>query len=243
MDCIIRMMNPKTDQTVHARVLPAPESAVDALDDRSVIDRVLKGDTHLFELLMRRYNRRMFRLVRSIIKDTAEAEDAIQESYLQAYLNLRNFRGDDSAAGWLARIAINEALGRLRRRRVDPTEQAADPESCFTAYGPEQAARSHQTLWLIESAIDALPRDYRMVFMLRAVEQLSIDETAEYLNVKPATVKTRLHRAKTILQRRLGRKLEELVVEAFPFGGGQCNRVVERLYRACAGLRLSSSEI
>lgn len=242
MDCIIRMMNPQTDQIV-AHASSAPASAADVLNDRSVIDRVLKGDTHLFELLMRRYNRRMFRLVRSIIKDTAEAEDAIQESYLQAYLNLRNFRGGDSAAGWLARIAINEALGRLRRRRVDPVKQAADPENGFTAYGPEQVARSHQTLWLIESAIDALPRNYRTVFVLRAVEQLSIDETAEYLNIKPATVKTRLHRAKTILQRRLGRKLEELVVEVFPFGGGQCNRVVKRLYRACADQRLSPAGV
>lgn len=234
------MMNPQTDQPAYA--FSTPESAADVLNDRSIIDRILVGDTHFFELLMRRYNRRMYRLVRSIIKDRAEAEDAIQESYLQAYLNLRSFRGDDSAAGWLARIAINEALGRLRRRHAD-CAGAVDPESAVTAYGPEHFARSHQALWVIESAIDALPREYRMVFMLRAVEQLSIDETAEYLGIKPATVKTRLHRAKIILQRRLGRKLEELIADAFPFGGLQCNRVVERLHAACAELRLSTAEV
>lgn len=206
------------------------------MNDRAVIDRVLKGDTHLFELLMRRYNRRMFRLVRSIIKDSAEAEDALQESYLLAYLNLQSFKGCDSAAGWLARIAINEALGRLRRRHNDLPAWESDPEGGFTMYGPEHFARSHQALWLIESAIDTLPQDYRIVFVLRAVEQMSIDETAEYLNIKPATVKTRLHRAKVILRNRLRRKLEELVVEAFPFGGRQCNRIVERLYASVARL-------
>lgn len=232
-------MNPPIDQPDQPAYASSSMRECSAMNDRAVIERVLKGDTRLFELLMRRYNRRMFRLVRSIIKDSAEAEDALQESYLLAYLNLRSFKGGDSAAGWLARIAINEALGRLRRRRGDLAERAADPESGFTAYGPEQVARSHQALWLIESAIDALPRDYRMVFMLRAVEQLSIDETAEHLNIKPATVKTRLHRAKTILQHRLGRKFEEFAVDAFPFGGGQCNRVVERLYAACADPGLS----
>jgi RNA polymerase sigma-70 factor, ECF subfamily len=229
------MINPQTGQYAHAS--PSPESA-DVLNDRTVIDRVLQGDKRLFELLMRRYNCRMFRLVRSIVKDSAEAEDVIQESYLLAYLNLSGFKGDGSAGGWLARIAINEALGRLRRRRDCPPPRMADMDGGFTVYGPEQSARSDEALWLIESAIDALPREYRTVFVLRAVEQLSIDETAEYLNIKPATVKTRLHRAKAILQRRLGRKLEELVVEAFPFGGRQCDRVVERLYAACGAMRV-----
>jgi RNA polymerase sigma-70 factor, ECF subfamily len=227
------MIDPQTSQYAYAP--PAHESA-DVLNDRTVIDRVLQGDTRLFELLMRRYNCRMFRLVRSIIRDSAEAEDVIQESYLMAYLNLRSFKGDGNAGGWLARIAVNEALGRLRRRRDYPPLRMDDMDGGFTAYGPEQSARSDEALWLIESAIDALPRDYRMVFVLRAVEQLSIDETAQYLNIKPATVKTRLHRAKAILQRRLGRKHEELVVDAFSFGGRQCDRVVERLYAACGAM-------
>jgi RNA polymerase sigma-70 factor, ECF subfamily len=229
-------MDTQIDQPVHA---PMPGSMAVNLSDRKIIDRILVGDKHHFELLVRRYNRRMFRLVRSIIKDATEAEDVIQETYILAYLNLRSFKGNDSAASWLARIAINEALSRLRCKRNHRIKQAADPEEGFTAYGPEQFVRTYQTLWLIESAIDDLPCDYRMVFILRAVEQLSVDETAEYLKIKPATVKTRLHRAKAILQRRMGRKLDELLVDAFPFGGLQCDRVVARLREAFVNQKLT----
>jgi RNA polymerase sigma-70 factor (ECF subfamily) len=230
-------MNLQIDQPVHASL--SPPGVPENLSDREIIDQVLKGDTRLFELLLRRHNRRMFRLVRSILKNRAEAEDAIQEAYILAYLNLRSFKSGNSAAGWLARIAINEALGRLRRNRGDSLPLEENTESGFTVYGPEQFTRTHQALWLIESAIDGLPVNYRAVFMLRAVEQLTIEETAEYLDIKPATVKTRLHRAKVILQKCLGRKLEELAVDAFPFGGIECDRIVARLYATCVELRVS----
>lgn len=227
-------MNSASEQLV--RTLQVADRSVTTLTDREVVDNILNGDKHLFELLMRRYNRRMFRLARSILRDSTEAEDVLQEGYILAYTNLQAFKGDVSAGGWLARIIVNEALGRLRRRHnIHSLDNEADLEQIdSTSRGPEQLANGRETLWMIESAIDRLPRSYRIVFMLRAVEQLSVNETAEYLDIPPATVKSRFHRARSILQERLARQLDELTQDAFTFGGGHCNRIVETVYRRLA---------
>lgn len=219
------------------RPLQVTDRSVTTLSDREVVDNILNGNKPLFELLMRRYNRRMFRLARSILKDSAEAEDVLQEGYILAYTNLQAFKGDASAGGWLARIIVNEALGMLRRRHnIYSLDSEAELEKInSTMKGPEQFANSHETLWMIESAIDRLPKCYRMVFVLRAVEQLSVNETAEYLDIQPATVKSRFHRARSILQHRLINQVGELIPDVFSFGGRHCDRIVETVYRRLAG--------
>lgn len=219
------------------RALQVTDRSVTTLSDREVVDSILNGDKHLFELLMRRYNRRMFRLARSILKDSMEAEDALQEGYILAYTNLQSFKGDTSAGGWLARIIVNEALGRLRRRHnihsLDSETYLEKVDSSLE--NPEQFANGHETLWMIESAIDRLPKCYRTVFVLRAVEQLSVNETAEYLDIPPATVKSRFHRARSILRHRLNKQVGELTQDVFSFGGRHCDRIVETVYRRLVG--------
>jgi RNA polymerase sigma-70 factor (ECF subfamily) len=160
---------------------------------------------------------------------------------MQAYTNLRTFKGVASAGGWLARIIVNEALGRLRRRHnihsLDSLNGETDLENMNVSLeNPEQLANGHETLWMIESAIDRLPKRYRMVFVLRAVEQLSVNETAEYLDIPPATVKSRFHRARSILQNQLLRQVGELTRDVFTFGGSRCDRIVEAVYRRLAGM-------
>lgn len=229
-------MNSTSEQLV--RALRVTDRSVVTLTDREVVDYILNGDKHLFELLMRRYNRRMFRLARSILRDSMEAEDALQEGYVLAYTNLRSFKGDTSAAGWLARIVINEALGRLRRRHhiIHSLDSETNPEELNAGLeNPEQLVNGRETLWMIESAIDRLPKCYRTVFVLRAVEQLSVNETAEYLDIPPATVKSRFHRARSILQNRLFKQVDELTQDVFTFGGSRCDRIVEEVYRRLAG--------
>lgn len=231
----LAIMTSGSEQVI--RALQVTDRSVTTLSDRQVVDNVLNGDKHLFELLMRRYNRRMFRLARSILKDSAEAEDVLQEGYILAYTNLDAFKGDAGAGGWLARIIVNEALGRLRRRHnIYSLNSETELENVgSTLRNPEQLTNSHETLWLIESAIDRLPKCYRMVFVLRAVEQLSVNETAEYLDIQPATVKSRFHRARSILQRRLIKQVGELMPDVFSFGGRHCDRIVETVYRRLTG--------
>ncbi|HEX7027515.1 MAG TPA: RNA polymerase sigma factor [Gammaproteobacteria bacterium] len=230
-------MNSGSEQLVSA--LRVTDRSVTTLTDREVVDNILNGDKHLFELLMRRHNRRMFRLARSILKDSMEAEDVLQEGYMLAYTKLQTFKGAASAGGWLARIIVNEALGRLRRRHIhtlDSLDNGIDLENMnVTLENPEQLVNGHETLWMIESAIDRLPKCYRMVFVLRAVEQLSVNETAEYLDIPPATVKSRFHRARSILQNRLLKQVDELTQDVFTFGGSRCDRIVVAVYRRLAG--------
>jgi RNA polymerase sigma-70 factor (ECF subfamily) len=198
-----------------------------ALSDAAIVARVLTGDTALFELVMRRYNQLLFRLARGILRDDDEARDVVQAAYVRAYYHLEQFRGPDGFKAWLARIAVNEALGRVRRA---PT--VVDVEHCGFALpnladvGPENAASSRDLLRILQAAIDRLPEDFRRVFMLRGVEQLSIAETAELLGIKQATVKTRYHRARHMLQELLHRKLDDVVRDTFPLGGQRCDAIV-----------------
>lgn len=214
-----------------------------ALSDKQIFQRVLQGEKQLFELIMRRYNRKLFRIARSVLKSDAEAEDALQESYILAYSHMHEFNGPLNAGAWLAKITINESLGRLRRS-AGVKEQLVQFNSDYfsamtnqvieTTSSPEYITGADKIMQLIESAIDKLPRNYRTVFVLRAVEQLSVDETAEYLNINPATVKTRFHRAKSLLKKSLDRHVEAKAVDAFSFGGKDCDHIVANVFKRLA---------
>jgi RNA polymerase sigma-70 factor (ECF subfamily) len=222
--------------------LQAQQWQTGPLDDHLVVRRVLDGEQELFELLMRRYNSRLFRLARSYLTEPSDAEDALQEAYVRAYTRLGQFNGRSFGA-WMARIVVNEALGRLRVRRwrplSEPPAPGADPDA---VPAPDQQAGRDQMLALIESAVDSLPAGFRTVFMLRAVEQLSVEETAEYLDIKPATVKTRFHRAKALLQDKLNRHLEDTAGNAFVFGGRHCDRLTAAALGRLRGLTVARTD-
>jgi RNA polymerase sigma-70 factor (ECF subfamily) len=190
---------------------------------------------------MRRYNRRLYRVARSILRDDAEAEDALQEAYLQAYRALPDFRGESSLATWLTRIVMNAALMRRRRtgRMAEVIELGAEP--VMEQHGgapdqdesgqPEQAALRAQARGLIEAKIDGLPEVFRTVFILRAVEELSVDETGKLLGIPEATVRSRYFRARAMLREALARELDFAMEDAFGFDGARCDRIVEGVMR------------
>jgi RNA polymerase sigma-70 factor (ECF subfamily) len=207
--------------------------------DQQVIERVLEGDVQLFELIMRRYNERIYRTVRSILHDEAESEDAMQAAYLHAYEHLRDFAARSSFATWLTRIAIHEALGRKRRGlRTVLTDE--EPSMAALTRSPEDGAGDEEHRRMLAQAIDALPEHFRTVFVLRQIQELSVEETAQCLDIKPETVKTRLHRARALLRRALFAQLDPMVSTALPFHAPRCDRVVAAvLARIGAGGNLS----
>ena len=210
--------------------------------DRDIIRRVLDGDTASFELIMRRYNRRLFRIARAVLRNDADAEDVVQDAYLRAYEHLSGFEGTGAFSAWLAKIALNEALGRLRgadaaRNRIsfdDPedSEEANYMANLITSLpSPEQDAARGEVRHLLESAIDALPDAYRMTFILCGVEEMSVAETADCLDVEPATVKTRYHRARNILKQQLSGLVDTAAGDAFSFDGVRCDRIVSGVFQ------------
>ena len=213
-------------------------------DDTALARRVAQRDERAFEALMRRHNQLLYRLARSILKDDAEAEDAVQEAYIAAYRNIAAFRGGAKLSTWLARIVINESYMRLRKRKrraaiVVPLEAAdgagtgrepsleEEAMAGEMAERPEAAAMRAELRRLLERRIDALPEQFRVVFILRDVEELSVEETAECLDVPPATVRTRAFRARALLRESLSRDFDAATVEAFGFAGERCDRIVE----------------
>lgn len=206
-----------------------------------LVSRVRQGDNAAYGLVMRRYNRRMFRAARSIVTDDSEAEDVVQEAYVRAYLNLGQFQGPGGLGSWLTRIASNEALGRLRRgKRVvfledhvkashdrhDHNDPDSEASTAILRAGPGRMAVSDELRRVLEDAIDELPDDFRAVFMLRAVEGLSVAEAAESLSLRPETVKTRFHRARKLLQKSLAEQVVDQLAAAFQFDGERCDRMV-----------------
>src|SRR5262245_26728320 len=203
--------------------------------DTVLAERASRGDPVAFERIMRRHNQQLFRTARAILRDDGEAEDALQEAYLQAYRGLGEFRGDASLSTWLARIVANEALQRLRKRErraeivpLQPVDEAelegiADVKN---DRGPEAATHGGELRRVLEVQIDALPDDYRTVFMLRAVEELSVEETASILGIPEATVRSRFFRARSLLREALALKIDLACETAFSFAGGRCDRVV-----------------
>jgi RNA polymerase sigma-70 factor, ECF subfamily len=206
--------------------------AVSHLSDEEIVKRVLDGDTAVFELIVRRYNQRLFRAARAILRDDIEAEDVMQEAYVRAFVNLDQFAGEAKFSTWLTKIAIYEALGRLRRAK----RQEELAEAMNSSDNPERVAYGRELQSAIESAVDALPPLYRTVFVLREVEDMSVTETADCLGITEENVKTRSHRARALLRSRLERSIGVAAKEAFSFMGNRCDRmtngVMERIRAA-----------
>jgi RNA polymerase sigma-70 factor (ECF subfamily) len=221
-------------------IAPPPPSA---LPDDEVVRRVRRGETSLFEILMRRYNQRLYRVARAVLRDEAEAEDVMQHAYVAAYTHLDQYAGRAQFSTWLTRIAFYEALARARRRGREVvgghwSEAGADPIGLLRSVDPdpEQQALDGEMRTLLESAVEALPATYRSVFVLREVEGLSTIETAECLQVSVDVVKTRLHRARGLLREELLERVGPASA-AYPFACPRCDRVVNAVF-ARLGLKL-----
>jgi RNA polymerase sigma-70 factor (ECF subfamily) len=214
--------------------------AADTLDDAELVRRVGCRDEHAFELLMRRHNQMLYRIARSILRDDAEAEDAVQDAYLAAFRNIGGFRGGSRLSTWLARIVINESYGLLRKRKragvvlpFSPQSEpwdAGEPEEDAMTEGsseqPDAAASRGEVRQLLERNIDALPDQFRTAFILREVEEMSVDEAAACLGVPAATVRSRTFRARALLREAMAREVDVATVHAFGFAGARCDRIV-----------------
>jgi RNA polymerase sigma-70 factor (ECF subfamily) len=205
------------------------------LPDEDVVRRVLAGETALFEVLMRRYNQRLYCVARTILRDDSEAEDVMQQAYVNAFVHLGQFAERARFGTWLTRIAVNEALARAHRRgrsvdgREAPDEEV--PPLATRLPDPEEQLFAGELRRLVEAAIDALPNTYRSVFVLRVVEGMNTAETALALEIGAEAVKTRLHRARAMLRLRLGRDLDVATAGAFRFHLSRCDRVVDSWFR------------
>jgi RNA polymerase sigma-70 factor (ECF subfamily) len=222
-------------------------------DDASLARRIGERDERAFEMLMRSHNRLLYRVARSILKDEAEAEDAVQETYLAAYRNIGSFRGGAKLSTWLTRIVINEAYARLRKQKhagvVVSFESARpagghgeqQPSEGFMPddkVGPEDAASRAELRQLLERRIDALPEQFRTVFILRDIEEMSVEETAGCLELPEATVRTRAFRARALLRESLSRDIDIATADAFAFAGERCDGIVSAVLN-----RLRSTEL
>jgi RNA polymerase sigma-70 factor (ECF subfamily) len=212
---------------------------LEELNDEALVDRARNRDGAAVRLIMQRHNRRLFRAARSILHDDAEAEDVVQEAYFRAFTHLAGFRGEAQLSTWLTRIAVNEALGRLRRRRltvglkdIDAINDQGEARVIYLPSArqdgdPEAAAARAEVRRMLERAVDELPASFRTVFVLRDIEEMSIEETAAHLGLRPETVKTRLHRARRLLRQSLDRTLSSAVSDVFPCAGARCTRITE----------------
>jgi RNA polymerase sigma-70 factor (ECF subfamily) len=208
------------------------------IPDAELAGRIASGDHIAFEVLMRRYNRMLYRTARAILRDDAEAEDALQLAYLHAYQSIGSFRNEARLLTWLTRIVVNEAMMQLRRRSreslVIPLESMAGddgssddlPDTRDASVRPEAQTIRGQMRTLIERRIDALPDSFRTVFVLRAIEELSVEDTAASLDIPEATVRTRFFRARSLLRESLAREMDSAIEEAFSFAGHRCDRIV-----------------
>lgn len=207
------------------------------LSDEEIVSRVRAGDTALYEVLMRRYNQRLFRVARSILRDDDEAEDVMQDAYVRAYTSLHQFEGRAQFSTWLTKIAVHEASGRLKKRKRlqalpgSPPQEDRSMESIKSSSpDPEQQALRQQAASFLEQAVDALPHSYRCVFVCREIEHMSTSETANSLDVTEETVKIRLHRARQMLQNQLYALAGATSSQAFQFMGMRCDRVVRGVF-------------
>lgn len=203
------------------------------MSDEDVVQRVRAGDTALFEILMRRYNRRLYRVARSILEDDGEAIDVVQDTYVRAYTHLHQFQGQAKFSTWLTKIAVHEASARVRQRNryveLDPIAELGKNRLNTvksTTRDPEQQMLAREAIALLEAAVDALPSIYRSVFILRDIERLSTAETAECLGLSEEAIKVRLHHARALLRKELTARTGRDVSEAFPFAGSRCDGVV-----------------
>jgi RNA polymerase sigma-70 factor (ECF subfamily) len=226
--------------------LVAKKEAEDGLPDSEIVQRVSAGDNNAFTLLMRRYNQSLYRTARSILRDDVEAEDVLQNAYLLAYRGIKKFRGDAKLSTWLTRIVVNEAVARLRKttRRAEVIQLDCDMEpgnrpiaanmSDIASEPPEGTAMRGEARRLLEAKIDTLPEVFRTVFVLRALEEMTVEEVAVALDIPEATVRTRYFRARGFLREALSREIDFAFEEAFTFAGDRCDRVVAGVVRRLA---------
>jgi RNA polymerase sigma-70 factor (ECF subfamily) len=207
-------------------------------DDHDLVARARRRDEAAVRTIIRQNNQRLFRMARAIVNDEVEAEDVVQEGYVRAFTHLADFRGESSFRTWLTRIVINEAYGRVRRRRPTLEWESAEPALTAQAHiilfpasssrpDPETAMAQNEIHQLLERAIAALPERFRTVLVARLVEEMSIEETADLLGLRPETVKTRLHRARLLLRDDLERQVGPALTSAFPFAGARCERLAD----------------
>jgi RNA polymerase sigma-70 factor (ECF subfamily) len=208
-----------------------------AVLEGDLVSRVRARDAPAIRAIIQRHNRRLYRLARGILRDDSEAEDAVQDAYLKAFSHFDDFRGDAELGTWLCRIVMNEALGRLRRRRstvdwstmdeIGMTNTIITLPASSSRPDPERAAAQRQIQHLLEQAIDRLPEEFRMVLVARVVEEMSIEETAALLNIRTETVKTRLHRARRLLRTAVEARVGPVLRDVFPFEDPRCERIAE----------------
>jgi RNA polymerase sigma-70 factor (ECF subfamily) len=218
------------------RSAPAPRIAVPS-DDAELVRRALARDDTAFRTIMERYNRRLYRIARGILRNDTEAEDVVQEAYVNAFAHLEGFRGDSSLAAWLSRITMNEALGRLRRERPAVDLEAFEAQrteaqiiqfpQTVASDDPERTMAQREILQLVEQATDNLPEIFRIVFITRVIEGMSVEETADLLGLQPETVKTRLHRARRLVREQLNKQIGPVLMDAFPFAGRRCKHMTD----------------
>src|SRR3954447_8886945 len=222
------------------RPAQAPPIAPPGGTEAELVRRARERDEAAIRAIMQSNNRRLYRLARGILRNDSEAEDVVQETYVRAFTHLNEFRGDSALATWLARIAMNEALGRLRRRRPG-VEWSSLPEGTLEAQiiqlplassdDPEKTMAQREIQQVVEHAIDELPEAFRLVFITRVIEGMNVEETAEILRLRPETVKTRLHRARNLLRENVEKKIGPVVMEAFPFAGRRCERLTDAVLK------------
>ncbi|TRC96858.1 RNA polymerase sigma factor [Mesorhizobium sp. WSM4303] len=210
--------------------------AVSAPGDMQLVHRAMAREAGAFRAIIKMHNQRLYRIARGVVRNDSEAEDIVQEAYVRAFAALATFRGDASLATWLSRIVINEALGRLRKRRRTMAMPASQEAQIIQfplnpSDDPERTMAQRQILGLVERATDNLPDVYRTVFIARVIEGLNIEETADLLGVRPETVKTRLHRARALVRKALDDEIGPVLLDAFPFAGRRCERLTEAVMK------------
>jgi RNA polymerase sigma factor (sigma-70 family) len=206
------------------------------MSELGIARRIAGGDREQFATLIRQYNRRLYRLARATLRDDAEAEDALQDAYLSAYHGIGDFRGDAAISTWLSRLVLNECLGRIRRgnrrSKVVPLVSSNDEVGLVAeepARRPERIVARAQMRGILEQKLDELPEAFRVVFVLRSVEELSVEETAEVLGIPAATVRTRYFRARGLLREALAQEIDLAERDLFEFGGSRCDRICARV--------------
>jgi RNA polymerase sigma-70 factor (ECF subfamily) len=210
-------------------------------DDAELARRALASDSGAFCAIMQKHNRRLYRIARGVLRNNTDAEDAVQDAYVSAFSHLASYRGDSTLATWLSRIVMNEALGRLRRQRRTVDLSALESERSKAEIirfplsapsdDPERTMAQRQILQLVEQATDNLPEAFRLVFVTRVIEGMSVEETSELLGIKPETVKTRLHRARQLVRSQLDERIGPVLMDAFPFAGWRCERMTEAVMK------------
>jgi RNA polymerase sigma-70 factor (ECF subfamily) len=211
---------------------------VAALSDTEIVNRVRAGDRALFEILMRRHNQRVYRVVRAVVKEEADVEDVMQQAYINAFTHLHQFEERSQFSTWLIRIALHEAFGRRRKLQLSEsmtwTPAGSDDDDrgevmdtlTSPQADPERRAYAQELHRVLEAAVDTLPETYRTVFMLRDIEGLSTTETGEGLGLGDEAVKTRLHRARAMIRRAVTLQIGQEATRAFQFHAPRCDRVV-----------------